>query len=361
MDKDILRKFVPFNDLQDEYLEEALSQIKTETFKKGQMLFKRGKAIAARYFLLDGKVDLIDSAYVTHSVRQGSIDAKGVLNPESPTRCSCISKDPVVKAFSIDAEALDRLVAWSESAESAFEAERSEKAETDFKPGVTGQFDVVSVEEEITNDWMSALLTSPLFSKVPLTLVQDLFSRFDDVAVKCGDVVIKEGARGDYFYVISKGKARIRNNTKSVNVVIEAGQHFGEEALLGGTLRNATITMEEDGELKRLNAENFNSLLTEPVLQYIDKKNMEGLRTHKLIDVKMPMEYRAHHIKGSINLPLARLRSTIPELAKTTSYVIANDAGSRAKIAAHLLCQAGFDAYILSSQEDQGGQELASA
>ena len=77
-----------------------------------------------------------------------------------------------------------------------------------------------------------------------------------------------------------------------------------------------------------------------------------GLINLKLLDGKMPMEYRAHHVKGSINLPLARLRATIPELAKTTSYVIASDAGSRAKIAAHLLCQAGFDAYILSEEQE---------
>jgi CRP-like cAMP-binding protein len=351
MDKELLKKFVPFNDLQDEYLDEALGQIKVETFKKGQMLFKRGKAIAARYFLLEGRVELIDSSYVSSSVRSGSVNATGVLNPESPTRCSCIAKDPVVKAFCVDAEALDRLVAWSESAESAFEAERSEKLDADLNTGVTGQFDVVSVEEEETTDWMSALLTSPLFGKVPLTLVQDLFSRFSDLKVRKGDVIIKEGEKGDYFYVVSKGRARIRNNTNTVDVVVEAGQHFGEEALLGGTLRNATITMEQDGELKRLDAENFNSLLTEPVLQYISKENMQGLKSHKLIDVKMPLEYRAHHEKGSINLPLARLRATIPELAKTTAYVIASDAGSRAKIAAHLLCQSGFDAYILAAEE----------
>lgn len=358
MDKETLKKFVPFSDLQDEYLDEALTEIKTESLKKGQMLFKRGKAIAARYFLLEGHVDLIDSSYVTQKVKSGSIDAKSVLNPESPTRCSCIAKDPLVKVFSIDAEAIDRLVAWSESAESAFEAERSSKEEDDFNPGVSGQFDVVSVEEEVTNDWMSALLTSPLFTKVPLTLVQDLFSRFEDIHAKAGDVVIKEGETGDYFYVISRGQARIHNNTKSVDVIVDAGQHFGEEALLGGTLRNATVTMTEDGELKRLNADDFKSLLTEPVLQYIDHKSIHTLTAHKLIDVKMPMEYRAYHVKGSINLPLARLRSTIPELAKTTTYVVANDAGSRAKIAAYLLCQAGFEAYILTDEEEA---QLASA
>jgi len=350
MDKDTLKKFVPFNELQDDYLDEALSSIKIEKFKKGKILFKRGKAIAARYFLLRGQVDLIDSNYVTQSVRSGAFDAKTMLNSESPTRCSCISKDPIVEVFSIDAEVLDRLVAWSESAESAFEAEQSDKL-SEMHPTVTGQFDVVQVEEEVTTDWMSALLTSPLFRKVPLTLVQDLFGRFEDFHAEKGQVIVKEGEAGDYFYVISKGSAQIRNVTKTVDVVVEAGKHFGEEALLGGTFRNATVTMLEKGELKRLNSTDFNALLTEPVLSYIDTPAMEKLKNYKLIDVKMPLEYRVNHVKGSINLPLARLRGAIPELAKAASYVVSDDAGSRAKIAAHLLCQAGFDAYILSDTQ----------
>ena len=42
---------------------------------------------------------------------------------------------------------------------------------------------------------------------------------------------------------------------------------------------------------------------------------------------------------------------TMPELARTNAYVVAGDAGSRARIAAHLLCQWGFDAYILLDEE----------
>lgn len=352
MDKDVLRKFVPFDGLQDEYLDEAIEHIKLVEFKKGEMLFKRGRAIAARYFLIEGKIDLIDSQYQAQSVKGGSTQAALMLNAESPTRCSCVVKDPVVHVFSIDAETLDRLIAWSESAESAFEAEMSAKHEDPFDPSATGQFDVVTVEEELSNDWMSALLKSPLFARVPLTHVQDLFARFEDVSVKKGEMIVKEGEKGDYFYVLAKGRAHIFNHSETVELEIGPGHHFGEEALLGETLRNASVSMVEAGDLKRLNADDFQSLLSEPVLQYIDTAGLTGLgKPHKLIDVKMPLEYRSFHVKGSINLPLARLRATMPELATTNTYVISGDAGSRSKIAAHLLCQSGFDAYILHDEQ----------
>ncbi len=352
MEIDVLKSFTPFDGLQEEYLLEALEHIKVETYSKGQMLFKRGRAVASRFFLLEGQVDLIDSQYHAQSIKGGSAAAKSMLNPDSPTRCSCVVKDPSVMIFQIDAETLDRLTAWSESAESAFEAEMSARDGQPFDPSSTGQFDVITVDEESSSDWMSALLKSPLFERVPLTHVQDLFSRFKDRSVKKGERIIKEGEKGDFFYVIAKGGARITNHSGNVDVVIGPGQHFGEEALLGQTLRNATITMLQDGELKMLEAEDFQSLLTEPVLLYTDTPSLATLdKPYKLIDVKMPLEYRAFHAKGSINLPLARLRATIPELAKTNAYVIAGDAGSRSKIAAHLLCQAGFDAYILQDKD----------
>ena len=352
MDISLLKKFTPFDGMQEEYLYEALDHIKIAEFHKGHMLFKRGRAIAARYFLLDGHIDLIDSRYQAQPMNGGTQNARTMLNPESPTRCSCVIKDPTAKVFSIDAETLDRLTAWSESAEAAFESEMDGKSDVFFNPSATGQFDVLEVDDETSSDWMSALLKSPLFTRVPLTHVQDLFSRFSDSTTNAGDVIIKEGQKGDYFYVIAKGRVRISNHLGSIDVELGPGQHFGEEALLGATLRNATVTMIQNGELKRLNSDDFQALLTEPVLEFTTEAGLSDLdKPYKLIDVKMPLEYRAFHRKGSINLPLARLRRTIPELANSSTYVIAGDAGSRAKIAAHLLCQAGFDAVILKSPD----------
>jgi len=55
-------------------------------------------------------------------------------------------------------------------------------------------------------------------------------------------------------------------------------------------------------------------------------------------------------VPGSVNVPLSRLRAAIPKLGDSNNvYVVPDDAGSRADIAAHLLCQAGYDAFILRS------------
>lgn len=344
LDINVLKKFVPFSEIEDKYLKDVLTHISSRTFNKGDMLFKRNRSVAERYYLTSGRVDLIDARFESTTVEANSSDVSNALNLESPTICSCIAKSGV-EAFTIEVEALDRIVSWQESAAYANESDNEEM--------VTGEIEVSNIADDDATDWMSSLLQSPLFTKIPLTQVQDLFLRFKDMPAEANETVIQEGEKGDYFYVLASGHARVTNRSESVDVVLEPGSYFGEEALLGNTPRNATIIMTESGRLKKLNAQDFEALLKEPVLQYMEQDELSALnKPHKMLDVKMPMEYRMSHVPGSINVPLARLRSSITELAKSCAYIVPDDAGSRADIAAHLLCQAGFDAYILKAQNN---------
>lgn len=339
-----LKRFVPFNGLDDQYLEEALGHIAEREFEKGQMLFKRGRAVAERFYLMEGQVDLINNAFAVSTVNSESPLAESALNSESPTVNSAVAKSYRVKAFTIDAEALDRITAWSQSAASA--ASNNQDSGVDFS--------VEELHEEVANDWMSSLLQSPLFSRIPLTQVQELFLRFEDIDLEAGTEIVREGEPGDFFYVVASGKVKVTNRTGSLDVTLEPGQYFGEEALLGDTLRNATVKVYESGRLKRLNREDFLALLKAPVIRYIEDRLLEKLgKPYKLLDVKMPIEFRAKHMPGSINIPLSRLRNSMTELAQTNVYVVPDDAGSRADIAAHLLCQAGFEAVVLKHEAEE--------
>lgn len=342
-----LKKYIPFSELDDRYLEDALEHLSPKSIAKGEMLFKRGRTLGERFYLLSGRVDLIDAGYNSVSIDADIETYSQSLNPESPTRCSCVAKSPV-EVFSIEAEVLDRIVAWSQSAAMTNHDEYGEADQV-------GEIEVSTINDEDASDWMSSLLQSPLFTKIPLSQVQVLFSRFEGLELKRGDIVIKEGEKGDYFYVLASGSARVTNRLATIEVTLEPGSYFGEEALLGKTPRNATIEMLEDGLLKRLTAADFESLLKAPILEYLVKEDLDNLdKPYKVIDVKTPIEFRFSHVSGSINVPLARLRSSLGELAKSSVYVVPDDAGSRADIAAHLLCQAGFEAYILSSEPTPG-------
>ncbi|WGP00276.1 cyclic nucleotide-binding domain-containing protein [Saccharophagus degradans] len=350
-----LKSFIPFKGLDTKYIEEALNQIRVETFARGTMLFKRSKPLAMKYYLVEGDVDLIDSEFYCVSVKSDTKRAQSALNSESPTKCSALAKSSVT-VFTIETELLDRIVAWSQTSANTLDTvlEVSEEGANTTIGSSFSSNDSFMVEElsDDSGDWMSALLQSPLFSRIPVTQVQELFSRFEDVHAEAGERIITEGERGDYFYVLASGEARIHNRSESVDVRLRPGSHFGEEALLGATLRNATVEMTADGILKRLGSEDFIALLKAPVLKYIEDNSLQSFdKPYKLIDVKMPIEYRLNHMPGSINVPLSRLRNTMPELGRSNVYLVPDDAGSRADIAAHLLCQAGFEAMILKTSQ----------
>ena len=131
-----------------------------------------------------------------------------------------------------------------------------------------------------------------------------------------GQVLFKEGEQGDYFYIVDSGSARVSDLTGKLDVTLQPGSFFGEEALVGDTPRNASVIMESDGVLMRLGKQDFKALLQDPVLQYIDVQEFQSRSpdSYLLLDVRLPLEYRMQHVPGSRNLPLASLRSKLEGL-----------------------------------------------
>ena len=82
-----------------------------------------------------------------------------------------------------------------------------------------------------------------------------------------GDTIVNQGEAGDYYYVLTEGEARV---TRTVELAtLEPGRSFGEEALLSGSKRNASVTMLTDGVVMRLSKDDFNELLKEPLLSRV--------------------------------------------------------------------------------------------
>ena len=335
--KATLAKFSPFSELPDRYIDEIEPNIEVREFAKGEILFKRGKLQSHRFFLTEGEVNFIDRNFVTTTLSVADEKNNQALNIENPSLASCVAKSDVT-VLVIEVRFLDRVLTWSQSEASVIEEESA--AVTDFQ--------VEEVTHDTAIDWMSRMLQAPLFTKIPMAQVQELFLKFENWNLEQGETVIREGEPGDYFYVLAKGRAHLTNRVGSVDLELGPGDFFGEEALLGATTRNATVTMLTSGALKRLDSKNFAALLKEGVLKHIAATELDSLNSnYEILDVKMPIEYRAHHHPGSRNIPLSKLRQSRNELDQNIVYLVSNDAGSRAEVAAHLLCQAGFDAAVL--------------
>jgi CRP-like cAMP-binding protein len=73
---------------------------------------------------------------------------------------------------------------------------------------------------------------------------------------KAGTPVVREGARGDQFYVIATGEFDVASRAGSFPP-LAAGDVFGEIALLRDVTRTATVTARTDGQLYALDRDTF--------------------------------------------------------------------------------------------------------
>ena len=329
---ELLAKFTPFNTLPFEYLSKVIDKANIKKFDKGAIVFKRGRELNEAFYLLTGNVDLIDAQFGVESISSTEKELhRFVLHSASPTQVSAIAKS-AVSVLTVERDFLDLVMAWSESG-------HEESSEGALPSGM----------EE--GDWMSSLLASPLFNKIPPGNISQLFARFKSYKTQADEIVLKEGERGDYFYVLETGSATVLDKQGNLLAALRPGDYFGEEALVGDTTRNATVKMLTAGKLMRLVKEDFITLLQEPVRRFITYEelqlNIAKKGRYQIIDVRLPLERRFQSVPFSRNIPLNQLRKTLPQLDVTITYVVADDAGRRTDVAAQLLNQAGFDALIL--------------
>lgn len=96
----------------------------------------------------------------------------------------------------------------------------------------------------------------PLFAPVPLAVVETLASRLVPVALVSGEVVIREGAVGDRFYVVAEGELTI-DRAGHRRATAGPGDFFGETALLRDCARTASVTARAAGLVYALERVDF--------------------------------------------------------------------------------------------------------
>jgi rhodanese-related sulfurtransferase len=243
-----------------------------------------------------------------------------------------------IEYLSIDSDMLDVLITWDQTG--VYEVGELRAGES---AGVGGG-----------DDWMTVLLQSRAFHRVPPANLQAVFMRMQRVPYSAGDTVIRQGEEGDYFYVIVNGTCAVSRETPLNRTGVRLaelgmGETFGEEALISGSRRNATVTMLTDGVLMRLAKEDFNSLLNEPMLHWVDLDRAEEIVAAggRWLDVRLPSEYEHVHLEQSINVPLYFVRLKLKSLDPSVPYVVVCDNGRRSSAAAYILSERGFDASVL--------------
>lgn len=109
-------------------------------------------------------------------------------------------------------------------------------------------------------EYLTHLAQVPLFSALAKKDLGLVAKRAEDVTVKAGKTLVVEGATGHEFFVILSGTASVTRKGRKV-ATLNAGQWFGELALLDRDVRSASVTAATDMELAVIGQREFAGLI----------------------------------------------------------------------------------------------------
>lgn len=208
--------------------------------------------------------------------------------------------------------------------------------------------------QDDSDDWMTALLRSPIYQRLPPINLQKILMSLEAVHFSKGEVIVDQGSMGDYYYLIKNGHCELTRkptpNAKEIKLAqLATGDTFGEDSLLSDAPRNVTITALTEISLLRLNKPNFVSLIKEPSLTFVDYTEMQEAvqQGALLLDVRSPDDYEKHHLPGSINEPFFSLRMQLKTLNREKPIIVVCGDGKTSEAAVFLLLRHKINAMIL--------------
>ena len=384
-----LKVFEPISALSIERLEELLGLVDVEVLGIGVTIFREGDVDNQSVYLIEGDVQMtsISEQGLNNVITDKGSDAKHPLAAGQPRQVTCTAMT-LTKVLRIDNSILDYMLTWdqlavaeedtvdtetkkteavqSETANDltvdnltayvANNSESNEEAKNTQTKDETVNIDSTKIESKTEEEdsetedgrnWIRRMRHIMAFKNMPPANIKSLLQRMETVSVDEGEVIIEQGSLGDYYYVLTEGKASV---TRTVELAtLGAGASFGEEALLSGSKRNASVTMQSTGQLMRLAKADFNELLKEPLLDRVtpDEAQVRVAKGDVWLDVRHVTEFVHSHLPHALNIPLHELRMRMKELDKSQNYICYCGTGRRSSAAAFLLVQNGFKVVVL--------------
>jgi len=346
LDIKVLAGLEPISTFGSARLRELLDYCQVETVPEGNDPFREHGLEGQSVYLVEGEIEL---AYMDGNRVVVDAQSEWAKHPLGKRQPDIVSARALRESqlLRVDDELLDRMVTLDQISRHeprGSAAPHQPAGEVEARP---------NVRHLLSSRMFNAdqLRNGPL-AHLPMANISALLQRFEAMVVWADDVIIREGDDGDYYYLIESGRAEVTRHVGGVDVSLaelKAGDMFGEEALISGAKRNATVTMKTNGVLLRLGRQDFMELMQEPLLHRIDyEQAVQAVADGAVwIDVRHPSEYRYDRLVGAMNLPLNDVRNAIDVLDRSKKYIAYCQSGRRSAVATFILAQAGYDIQVL--------------
>ena len=318
----LFREFVPTHTLPPADRVELARHSHVVSYQAGQPIFQRGEAAKSVAYLLAGEVELV-SERGTRKVVAATEEARHPISSGGRYLSTATALRPSQVLF-VDREQMDLMLTWAQ----------------------TGSVEVHELDEADPGDWMSAMLRNPAFHRIPPANIAQIIACVEQIEIDAGQDVVRQGAPGDYYYVLTQGRCQVLTEAPDGATEIDQigpGEGFGEEALVSGDPRNATVRTLTRCGLVRLAATDFARLLRDPLVHGV---TLDALPPNALlVDVRTSEEFAHGHLPGATSIPLRSVRTLADSLLPNRPLAVYCDTGRRSASATFLFRERGFDAH----------------
>jgi rhodanese-related sulfurtransferase len=335
-----LRNLDPLGSLSEVRLKELADLCCIESVRRNADPFHLRSIAGQSVYVVRGELALAYGQGSLEVIVGGSAEARRSLGKRRAFTSAKAVTD--VELIRIDDDLLDIMLTWDQVA-----MQEQAGAKQPAEGAANGaDWSVMSGMFGINN------LRFGAFSQLPAAHIDELLRRFQRIEAHSGEVIIQEGAEGDYYYLVESGRCQVERRVGGVSMALaelKSGDTFGEEALVADARRNATVSMKTEGSLLRLAKQDFNALLREPLLHGInmEQAKQKVLEGAQWIDVRYPSEYQYDRLPGARNIPLSEIRNAFGALDMNEEYIVYCQSGRRSSAAAFLLAQRGYHVFVL--------------
>ena len=134
-------------------------------------------------WLISGRLELLEGNRTIAILGGGSAETRTPLSPTLPRKFTARAIDPI-KYLEIDSDLLDTLITWDQ----------------------TGIYEVGELAAQLDTteefDWMTLLLQSNIFQRIPPANIQAIFMRLERINCRAGETIIQQDSEADCFYAI---------------------------------------------------------------------------------------------------------------------------------------------------------------
>ena len=225
-----LCRFAVFEEFSARDLNIAAAHSRRLSLPAGRWLVRPGRDLSGSYFLDRGRVRLYEPDEL---VEGGSERARHPLYPGSRGVATLSAAD----LLQVDTESLTGL----------------------FEPASAATLPVYPIAL-LTEGWESRFLGTHIMQHLRPHHWQRILHNMKRLPLHSGDRIVREGEPGSEFYVLCAGAAEVRSAGRCL-AHLQPGDFFGEDALIAGGSRNATVVMTSNGSVMALADDLFRSVV----------------------------------------------------------------------------------------------------